>query len=104
MAVEESLKLHADVWKAMVKAFMDDDFSDRLTDILVPTVLIWGDRDPLFSRADEEAILGSVPASHLIVYPGTGHAVHWEQSERSASDVTAFVDSLVGSLLGRNAA
>lgn len=103
MAVEESLKLPTRVWKAILIEFMDDDFSDRLGDILVPTLLIWGDQDALFSRADEEAILAAVPGSRLIVYPGTGHAVHWEQPARAASDVIAFVDNLVSSLLGAEA-
>jgi pimeloyl-ACP methyl ester carboxylesterase len=104
MAVEESLKLPARVWKAMLNEFMDDDFSDRLGDILVPTALIWGDRDPLFSRADEEAIIAAVPGSRLIEHTGTGHAVHWEQPARAASDVVAFVGSLVSSLLETEAA
>lgn len=104
MAVDESLKLPAHVWKAMLNGFMEDDFSGRLANILVPTVLLWGDQDPLFSRADQDAILAAIPESRLIVYPGTGHALHWEQPERAASDVVAFVGSLVSSLLGREAA
>jgi pimeloyl-ACP methyl ester carboxylesterase len=30
------------------------------------------------------------------VYPGAGHALHWEKPDRFAADLTAFAESLVG--------
>jgi non-heme chloroperoxidase len=103
-AVQESLKLPARVWKAMVRDFIDDDHAARLGSILVPTLLVWGDQDSLIPLDQQDALLNAIPYAQLIVYPGTGHAVHWEQPARAASDVVAFVDSLVSSLLRREAA
>jgi pimeloyl-ACP methyl ester carboxylesterase len=36
----------------------------------------------------------AIPAAKLIVYQDTGHLVLWEQPERVASDLTAFVGGL----------
>lgn len=41
------------------------------------------------SQADE--LLAAIEDSHLLVYEGTGHLVLWEQPERVAEDVTAFI-------------
>jgi rifampin ADP-ribosylating transferase len=62
--------------------------------IAAPTLIIWGDRDELLSLAQEEALAAAIPASRLVVYEDTGHLVLWEQPERVASDLIAFIESL----------
>jgi pimeloyl-ACP methyl ester carboxylesterase len=37
-----------------------------------------------------------IPDVRLVVYEGTGHAVHWEEPARFAAHVTAFVESVAG--------
>jgi pimeloyl-ACP methyl ester carboxylesterase len=59
---------------------------------------VCGGRDQLLTREDQQALAAAIPASRLIVYQETGHLVLWEQPERVASDLTAFVDSLRGHL------
>jgi pimeloyl-ACP methyl ester carboxylesterase len=41
-------------------------------------------------------MLAGIRDVRLVVYGGTGHAVHWEQPERFAADVTAFVERVAG--------
>ncbi len=36
----------------------------------------------------------AIPGSRLVVYEDTGHVVLWEQPERVAADVTAFIEGL----------
>lgn len=103
-AVEESLKMPTRVWKAIVRDFIVDDLTHRLADIHVPTTLIWGDQDALTLHDHQHLFLTAIPQSRLIVYAGTGHAVHWEQPARTASDITGFVSSLVSSLIERDIA
>jgi rifampin ADP-ribosylating transferase len=57
-------------------------------------LIIWGERDGLLSRDDEEALAAAIPGSQLIVYDGTGHLVLWEQPQRVANDLTDFVKGL----------
>ena len=58
------------------------------------TLIIWGDRDELLTREEEEHLATLIPGSRLVVYQDTGHLVLWEQPERVARDVTTFVESL----------
>lgn len=62
--------------------------------IAAPTLIIWGDRDDLLTRDQEEALAAAIPASRLVIYEETGHLVLWEQPERSASDLGTFIESL----------
>jgi pimeloyl-ACP methyl ester carboxylesterase len=48
------------------------------------------------TRADQDALVSAVAGSRLMIYERAGHALHWEEPERFASDVVAFVESLTG--------
>jgi pimeloyl-ACP methyl ester carboxylesterase len=59
--------------------------------IRCPVLLVWGDRDAVFGRAEQEALRDGIPGASLLVYEGTGHTPHWEEPERFARDLAAFV-------------
>ena len=63
-----------------------------------PTLIIWGDRDELLTKESEEVLAAVIPDSRLLIYEDTGHLVLWEQPERVASDLIAFVDGLHGGM------
>jgi pimeloyl-ACP methyl ester carboxylesterase len=60
----------------------------------VPTLIVWGDQDELLPREDQLRLRAALPGSRLVVYEGAGHIVHWEQPERVARDIAAFVAEL----------
>lgn len=93
-AVAESLKVPAVVWQMALQGFVEGG-RHAPPPARVPTLLVWGDRDAFTPRAEQEALLASRPATRLLVYEGVGHAVHWEQPERFARDLVAFVASVV---------
>jgi len=68
------------------------DSRPRLAEITVPTLLVWGEKDGITSRAHQEEILDAIPGSQLEVIPGTGHLPMIETSERVIPLLTAFVD------------
>jgi len=92
--VSESLKVPARVWKAALEPILTVDFSERLKEVAVPTLLVWGDRDGFTGRAEQDALNRAIAGSRLTVYSGTGHCPHWEEPERFAADVVAFVRSV----------
>jgi len=96
MVVQESLKVPARVWRDAFEGFLDDDVHRDLHRITAPTLILWGAQDALVTRADQDALLSAVKESRLVVYERAGHALHWEEPERFAADVTAFVQSLGG--------
>jgi pimeloyl-ACP methyl ester carboxylesterase len=92
--IRESLKVPARVWKAALEPSLTVDFADRLKEISVPTLLIWGDRDEFTRRAEQDALTTAIAGARLTTYAGTGHCPHWEQPERFAGDLMAFVKSV----------
>jgi non-heme chloroperoxidase len=93
--VRESLKVPARVWRAAFAGLFEDDFAAELEKIAVPTLILWGDRDALARRADQDAFLSSIASSRLVVYHGAGHAFHWEQPERFAAGLASFIENQV---------
>ncbi|MBE7549979.1 MAG: alpha/beta hydrolase [Anaerolineales bacterium] len=89
--VQESLKLPARVWRAvLLQALLEADFSVELGKITAPTLIVWGDQDGLVSRHEQEALLAAIAGSQLVVYRGAGHA---EEPERFAADLVAFTEN-----------
>jgi non-heme chloroperoxidase len=88
--VAESLKLPGRVWRELFAALLEIDLSEALPEAAAPALLVWGDRDALVTRAEQEWLLSKLPEAELTVYAGTGHAMHWEEPERFAADLAAF--------------
>jgi non-heme chloroperoxidase len=93
--VQESLKVPAHVWTAAVEGLVSDESSAQFSTIEAPTLIIWGDRDEVCLRSDQEALRAAITDSRLVVYPGAGHGVHWEEPERFAADLVRFVETAV---------
>lgn len=92
--IRESMKVSARVWRQVFAGLLEEDLSEERKAIKAPTLLVWGDQDEIVSHADQEVLTQSIADSHLVVYEGTGHAPHWEEPERLATDLTNFVATL----------
>jgi non-heme chloroperoxidase len=84
------MKLPARVWRDVAAGFPRHGLYEDVSQIASPALLLWGDRDAITPRTEQEAFLRALPTGRLEVYEGIGHALHWEQPERFAADVTAF--------------
>jgi pimeloyl-ACP methyl ester carboxylesterase len=90
-AVAETLKVPLHVLQETVAGWLAEDRwaeSDRLS---MPVLVLWGDKDSLFSREDQSALRSALPHATFTMYPETGHALHWEQPERFAADLDTFM-------------
>lgn len=79
--------VYRDSWEGLVRS----DDRDRLRDVTAPTLVLWGDRDALFDRAQQDRLLAALPDGELRVYPDTGHCPNWERPEDVAADLNAFL-------------
>jgi pimeloyl-ACP methyl ester carboxylesterase/tetratricopeptide (TPR) repeat protein len=70
------------------------NFAAQLTEIAVPTLLVWGDRDTFVLREEQDRLRTAIAGSRLVVYAGAGHSPHWEQPERFARQLESFVNDL----------
>lgn len=57
----------------------------------VRTLILWGDEEDVLPASQAGELLAAIEDSRLVLYGGTGHLVLWEQPERVAKDVTAFI-------------
>jgi len=94
--IAESLKAPARVWQAIWQEAMTTDISADLHRIMAPTLIVWGDQDPLCPRHEQDALLAAIADAQLEVYPGGGHNLHWEEPERFARDLAVFIAHLGG--------
>ncbi|MFH8258982.1 alpha/beta fold hydrolase [Streptomyces roseolus] len=92
--VDESLKAPARVWRETLRGLLETDLAATLTGILVPTLVVWGDRDPVLTRSDQQLILDAIPDSRFAVHEGAGHVVYWEDPERVVRELAAFSAAL----------
>lgn len=92
--VAESLKVPAHVWRAAFAGFIGDDFSQRLREIEVPTLVVWGRHDAFCSAPEQHALLRLIRGARLIEYADAGHAMHWEEPQRFARDLNHFANSV----------
>src|SRR5688572_27507248 len=90
--VKESRKLTARIWKETMKGMMATDYQTELNKIKVPTLIIWGNKDLIAPKSDQDILLSEIKHSRLIVYEGTGHGVHWEEPVRFANDLLNFIN------------
>jgi pimeloyl-ACP methyl ester carboxylesterase len=57
----------------------------------MPTLIVWGDRDPIIPLQHGLDAHAAIPGSRLEVFPGAGHFPHCGSPVRFAEVVTAFV-------------
>ena len=89
--VAQSLKMPARVWQSTFRALLDEDCSDDLVRVTVPTTIVWGDQDAFSGRAEQERMAREIPQARLNVYAGTGHSPQWEEPARVAGDLLALL-------------
>jgi pimeloyl-ACP methyl ester carboxylesterase len=88
--IAESLKVPSHVWR-LALAGLFQDRGPPAGRIEAPTLIVWGDRDELFDRADQERLRASFGAAKLTIYRNAGHAPHWEEPDAVGADIAAFL-------------
>jgi pimeloyl-ACP methyl ester carboxylesterase len=91
--VSESMKMPAHAWRSTLRSLLDDD-SGIKSHIHAPACIIWGDQDRLTLRAEQQALVSTIPDATLIVHEGAGHAPHWEDPAGIAADVVAWMSHM----------
>ena len=70
------------------------DRTDRLGELKMPTLLIWGADDPLVSPGVGEAMSACIENASWQVLPECGHLPTLEQPQKTATLFTAFVEQV----------
>jgi pimeloyl-ACP methyl ester carboxylesterase len=66
---------------------------DRLHEITVPTLVLWGQEDALIPVSFSGVYAEKMPHARVIIYEHCGHIPMEEVADRSAADVRAFIEN-----------
>jgi len=89
--IAESLKLPSRLWPRLLSGLLAFDDVEALGRVACPVLLLWGDRDALFSREDQDRLLAALPDARLRIYEDTGHCPNWERPDAVAADILRFI-------------
>jgi pimeloyl-ACP methyl ester carboxylesterase len=92
----ELLKVPARVWRETFIGLQTYNDMLEVERIAVPTLLVWGDADPIVTREMQNILARSLRGAELRIYEGVGHTPRWEDPARFAHDVAAFVERSAG--------
>jgi len=65
---------------------------DRLPDMSVPTLIVWGASDRILPVAHARAAAGRIRHSRLVIIPDCGHMPHVERPEAFLEAVIPFLE------------
>lgn len=82
---------HLSTWYAPIEV--------GLAALAVPTVVIWGDRDPFFSAAQGRRTAEAIPGAEFVLLEGTGHFIPAERPAELADAVEKLLNDAPGVVL-----
>jgi pimeloyl-ACP methyl ester carboxylesterase len=97
------LLLARDYWRAGLGSLLDigraavrDHIEERLPELLAPTLVVRGGRDPLVSAAWADEVCRLVPQARLVVIPRATHAVPYSAPAELAEALREFLEGEAG--------
>lgn len=91
LLVNEGMKLPLHVLQQASQQMLEIIDARQLKTIKVPTAIFWGDKDAFCQLRGQQALAGNITHAKTFTYPGTGHALHWEEPARFAADLCQFI-------------
>ena len=77
--------------KAFVKQELKDN-SDQLTELKIPTLILWGKQDRWIPVKIATLFANTIPNAELIIYDNCGHVPMEEIPEETIRDVSLFLE------------
>lgn len=65
--------------------------SERLHEIDTPTLVLWGEKDPLIPVRDAEVFAGRIPGAHKVIWQDTGHVAMFERGDEFNALLEGFL-------------
>lgn len=92
-----ALHLQLPRWREAIIAFTKSGgynfLADKITQLTVPTLIVWGDRDRILGTADATKFHQAIANSELVWIADCGHVPHLEKPQATAIALQAFIDS-----------
>ena len=91
MMTEETLKVPSRVWKEYTASLLSEGIPENIGEIAVPCLILWGDRDEITGRSDQEEASRLIRNSLLVIQEGLGHMLYWEDPKAVAAIINSFM-------------
>ena len=83
---------YVDIFKALGREFSKPDVSRGISEISVPTLIMWGDKDTWIPYPEQlEKWRRALPEAQVAIYAGAGHIPMEEMPVETARDALAFL-------------
>lgn len=79
--------------RAILSKVVNEDLTDRLPLIKVPTLLVWGENDTATPLRDAKIMEREIPDAGLVVFPGCGHYSFLENPRQFAAVLRSFINN-----------
>jgi pimeloyl-ACP methyl ester carboxylesterase len=73
-------------------------YGQRLSEITVPTLIVWGAQDRVTPPYDAKTFDEMIPNSRLVIFEDVGHIAMEEAPERTAAAIDEFLDAILAGL------
>ncbi|NAZ37097.1 alpha/beta fold hydrolase [Rubellimicrobium sp. CFH 75288] len=87
----ESAAVPLHVWTGTLQALVATDLAFPAARVTAPTLILWGDQDPLFDGASQDRLREAMPGAEHHVFPGLGHNLLWESPAELGGRIRAFL-------------
>jgi 3-oxoadipate enol-lactonase len=84
LAIDKQRAVAVPVVMAQMQACMAHDTSARLSELMMPTLVVHGTEDQMLPVENGSLIASRIPGSRLEILDGVGHLFIWEQPEHAA--------------------
>ncbi len=89
---EDAARIPARVWLAILDQGADmSGLQASLKLLTAPTLLIWGENDPIMLPENRRTLIQALPAAEVKVFPGLGHNPFWEKPGEVAAVINGFL-------------
>jgi len=89
VVLAESHRLDAATWKRVLAGLIA--YQSAESAITVPTLVLGGDKDAVFSVAEQHGVVAAIRGARAVIVPGVGHTLHWEDPTRFVAELLAFL-------------
>ena len=96
--IQDALATDPAVYAAFSRAVADWNVSKRLNELTTPTLLIWGENDPVMPLKIGWRLHGLIPCSRLVTLPGVGHSPLVETPEAVVEHLLRFLGERISTV------
>lgn len=93
--MNEVSQLEPWVWQAAYKGIMTTDHSSFLGDITAPTLIMWGELDPILPKKYQDDLRQAIPNAEFTIFENVGHNIQWEQPEKISNMIKHFLQQQI---------